>query len=434
MNSTKFYNERIEAGYLCCLITNPGTQKESMQNITEYDFYVAATKAIYSACREQMGRDGVIESITLWEFVDKSFVDFEYYQDILKAANDPDIFGVLYKKKLKELSGQRKIQESIVSASINLEGGNVDQAMEDIKSIKDTRLPVIIQDETVLYQRIEQVASGERCTVGWPWPLIDSLTESLQPGAMTILCGGVGASKSFMLLQALRYWISQEVPCKCLMMEEDKAFHLRRALAQSTGNPWITRDREMYSRIDEARELYRENIIEMKCVSKSIDVNKRMTQTKVRQWIELEAIHGSRIICVDPITAADQEGVKPWESDKRFISEVEDIAVQHGASILFVNHPVKGQNVEPSTSSMAGGAAWERFVPTILWLEYHDMKTKQVKNSLDYGPMDLEFNRTIHLSKTRYGPGQGLSLAAKFENLNMTVEGVIVKGKRKNED
>jgi hypothetical protein len=429
-----FYNERIEGAYLCCLITSPASQKEFIQDVTEWDFYVAATRTIFLACKDQLERDGVIESVTLWDFVDKSQVDFEYYREILACANDPDVFGEVYKKKLKEFTAQRKIKAAVSSASQDLENGNIGQAMEAIQSIQGFDTAIVAQDETCLLQRIEDVGSGKRFTVQWPWFILDGLTNSFQPGSMTIICGGVGASKSFMVLQMVRYWLSKEVSCKCLMMEEDKPFHLRRAIAQATGSPWITSDRELYQKIDEARELYRNNVAEMKRVSMAITVNKKMTQTDVKQWIEIEAIRGSRVICVDPITAADNEGKKPWEADKRFISDVENIACKHGVSLLFVNHPVKGSSIEPSTGSMSGGSAWERFTPTILWLEYHEKKTKPVNLVGECFAVDTEFNRTIHLSKTRYGSGQGICLAANFDNLSMKIEGIIQKGKKKSED
>jgi RecA-family ATPase len=117
-----------------------------------------------------------------------------------------------------------------------------------------------------------------------------------------------------------------------------------------------------------------------------------------------------------------------------FISDVENIACKYGVSLLFVNHPVKGSSIEPSTGSMSGGAAWERFVPTIVWLEYHEKKTKPVNLVGECFAVDTEFNRTIHLSKTRYGSGQGICLAANFDNLSMKIEGIIQKGKKKNED
>ncbi|MHC4206331.1 MAG: hypothetical protein ACYSTT_16895, partial [Planctomycetota bacterium] len=45
---------------------------------------------------------------------------------------------------------------------------------------------------------IEDTISGRREAIRWPWSCVGGLTKALLPGTVTIICGNVGASKSFM--------------------------------------------------------------------------------------------------------------------------------------------------------------------------------------------------------------------------------------------
>ena len=78
-------------------------------------------------------------------------------------------------------------------------------------------------------------------------------------------------------------------------------------------------------------------------------------------------------------------------------------------------------------TQLAGGAAYQRFAQTILWLESHADKTSKVKTS--YGTTEIEHNRTAHLLKARNGKGQGVKLAFNFSSDSLTLqeEGIIIK-------
>jgi len=57
---------------------------------------------------------------------------------------------------------------------------------------------------TKLFDRHEQIIRGEYRCIPWPWSLLSTLTKALLPGTITLFAGTVGASKSFMLVQAVR--------------------------------------------------------------------------------------------------------------------------------------------------------------------------------------------------------------------------------------
>ena len=57
-----------------------------------------------------------------------------------------------------------------------------------------------------LLKRMDSICDGSYDAVEWPWAGLTSLAPSLTPGAVTVLVGGPGASKSFMVLQCINHW------------------------------------------------------------------------------------------------------------------------------------------------------------------------------------------------------------------------------------
>lgn len=110
----------------------------------------------------------------------------------------------------------------------------------------------------------------------------------------------------------------------------------------------------------------------------------------------------------------------------RHRANIKRSATDYRCSVVLVTHPVKAVSF-PDVTQLAGGAAYQRFAQTILWLESHPEKTNQVKT--DCGTTEIEHNRTLHLLKARNGRGQGVRLAFSFrsESLTLREEGIIVK-------
>ncbi|MEM9881556.1 MAG: hypothetical protein AAF800_01410 [Planctomycetota bacterium] len=84
----------------------------------------------------------------------------------------------------------------------------------------------------------------------------------------------------------------------------------------------------------------------------------------------------------------------------------------------------------------AGGAAYARFVQTVLWYQQHgNGKSSTVQDKTAFGnvpPKVLPHTRSLALRKTRNGQGGGLKLAFNFDPQTLRSEelGVVVKGKR----
>jgi len=275
---------------------------------------------------------------------------------------------------------------------------------------------------------IEDTIAGRRQAIKWPWPCVGGLTKALLPGTVTILCGNVGASKSFMLLQAAAYWHQYEVKTAIYELEEDQAFHLSRCLAQQSGVSDVTDPDWVRQNPTEARRLYSENEVWLDnfgpCIYASPDTQPTFDQ--LAAWVEDRAKVGCRIIGIDPITAGLHVRRQSWEEDGSFLCRIKRAAVDYRCSIVLVTHPVKTVS-RPDLTQLAGGAAYARFAQSIVWLESHGERSSTVKTVC--GTTVVKHNRTLHLLKARNGKGQGVKLAFNFEAESLTLKelGIIVR-------
>ena len=279
---------------------------------------------------------------------------------------------------------------------------------------------------------IEDTIAGRRVAVKWPWSCVGGLTKALLPGTVTILCGNVGASKSFMLLEAGAYWQESGVKTAIFELEEDRDFHLTRCLAQKSRTADVTDPDWIRDNPEQARALFTENKAFLEsfgaCIYATPDTQPTLDQ--LAGWIQIRAKAGCRIIAIDPITAAAHKGRSVWEEDNTFLQSVKRTAVDYHCSIVLITHPIKSVSLADVTQ-LAGGAAYQRFAQTILWLESHADKTSKVKMSC--GTTEAEYNRTIHILKARNGKGQGVRLACNFqvESLTLSEIGIIIRSKNK---
>ena len=276
-------------------------------------------------------------------------------------------------------------------------------------------------------ERIEQIIAGKFRALNWPWVTLTNLSNALIPGMVTIICGSPGASKSFMLLQALEYWLSLAIKCCVFELEFDREFHLFRALAQISGISEITNPKWVESNPELARQAQKENSEYLDNVGRCIwaSPDSQPTLEQLAQWVEERARAGYQIICIDPVTAAMQSA-KPWIEDNTFLQRVKRAARDNGCSLVLVTHPAKTVSM-PDMNQLAGSAAYSRFAQNIFWLQAHEPQTNKVKTAC--GLSEYNHNRTLHILKATNGRGHGLSLAAEFESETLTLKeyGVITK-------
>lgn len=276
-------------------------------------------------------------------------------------------------------------------------------------------------------ERIEAIIAGELESVPLPWPSLSNLANAIIPGTVTLLCGSPGASKSFMLLQAVSAWIDRGFKACIYELEEDREFHLMRALAQESGQVDITKMDWVKQSPELARETFADNqgFLERLgcCIWACPDTQPTLDQ--LSQWAGDRAKAGYRIICIDPVTAAVQTA-KPWIADTAFLQQIKRIATDSGCSFVLVTHPSK-TITQPDMTALAGSAAHSRFAQTIFWLHAHESKESKVKTAC--GTTEISHNRTVCILKARNGKGHGMSIAADFDSETLTLKehGLIIK-------
>ncbi|ARN57704.1 AAA family ATPase [Sedimentisphaera salicampi] len=280
-------------------------------------------------------------------------------------------------------------------------------------------------------KRIEDTISGKIEAIRWPFDLLSRLTNSLIPGTVTLLCGSPGASKSFVLLQALSYWIQSGVKACVYELEEDREFHLMRALAQLSELPQLTNPEWIKDNGELAREAYESGSEALEAIGRQLWTSPQLQLTlqQLAAWTQERAKAGFRIITIDPVTAAAQAS-KPWIEDAAFMQRIKAAATDFGCSVVLVTHPAKTVSL-PDLNQLAGGAAYGRFAQTAFWLEAHEPKESRIITGC--GGAEYQHNRTMHIIKARNGKGHGLEFACDFdsETLSLKEIGIISKKKKK---
>ena len=310
---------------------------------------------------------------------------------------------------------QRTSQESLIRQAVIdcLADSKKKDAVEGLKSL------------------IHGCIDGTNVAVDFPDDSLTRLTQALLPGTVTLLCGDPGASKSFMLLSWLAYWSVAGVEASAFLLEDAKEeVHLLRLLAMMSGQPEMTDRNWINKNPAESLKAYSELEAQLGILDKMIDdaPDNQESLDSLIQWMERKALH-SRILCIDPITAASVGKKNQWEADSEFMLKCKSIARQHSVSIILVTHPKTGINKQYSLESLAGGAAYPRFSHTVLWLETHDAKEEEFRCFLG-GTSINTINRTLHMMKARNGKGQGLQVGYMFESLQFTDRGLVVKEKK----
>lgn len=278
---------------------------------------------------------------------------------------------------------------------------------------------------------VEDTISGKREAIKWPWACMGGLTKALLPGTVTIICGNAGASKSFMLLEAGAYWHDAEIKTAIYELEESRDYHLLRCLAQRSGTSGLTDPDWIRDTAEQARTIFAEHSTFLDGFGSQVfaSPDTQPTLEQLARWTQDRARADCRIIAIDPITAAAHKSRSVWEEDNSFLHDIKRTAVDCRCSIVLITHPIKAVGF-PDMTQLAGGAAYQRFAQTIIWLESHNEKTSKVKTAC--GTTGIEHNRTVHLLKARNGKGQGVRLACNFQSESLTLEelGIIVRDEK----
>lgn len=283
-----------------------------------------------------------------------------------------------------------------------------------------------------LAKLIEDTISGKRKNIAWPWPMLTKYARALLPGTLTLLCGAGGSTKSMMLSEACLYWIDHKIPFAVFHLEEDREYHLNRALVQLEGNSELVDDDWVRENPDITQDAYTRHKTTLDrlaaCVwdapDKSIDL------IAVASWIEQRAKEGRRIIAVDPITAADNTD-QPWIADRNFVNRTKAVMRKYGASLVVITHPKSSTHKGSQLDNMAGGQSYNRFSQAVFQLnsirEIED-RSIRVKVSGQWINATAPVNRMLFVAKSRNGPAGGMELGYLFDRqtFRFQEQGVLV--------
>lgn len=282
-----------------------------------------------------------------------------------------------------------------------------------------------------LSKMMEDTISGRRRAIEWPYPSLSRLSRALFPGTVTAICGDPGCGKSFLALECAAYWFSKGVKVALYELEDDRAYHLSRVLAQLDGCSDLADDEWLRGHPEEARKAmdrHRDVIGRFgACVHTRPDGD--TTLDELLEWIRERCVAKCRIVIIDPVTAAES-GDKPWIADRKFIMAAKAIVRAHGASLILVTHPKLG--LKPGGGSplhgMAGGAAYPRFSHSVFWMVKHPEPIRvQIKGI--HGMFKTTIDRSLRIGKARNGVGTNVELGFVFDpkNLRFAEQGAVQK-------
>jgi hypothetical protein len=279
-----------------------------------------------------------------------------------------------------------------------------------------------------LQERLELMMSGEWRSIPWPWFHVSTLARALLPGTLTIFPGEAGTAKSFLLLEAMWNWHLQGFKTALYELEEDRTYWLLRALAQLESNSNLTDPDWIKLNPDLTSDSFQTQCGFLDNFGKTIwdAPDKDIPLDALADWVEARAAEGCEIIGVDPVTAA-QVSAKPWLDDQKFILRTKRIMRQYNSRLILVTHPRTTRGKEAALNMMAGGAAYERFSQSVLWLRMHQ-KTQQSSVQTSDGIVNEKYERSIRICKARNGPGGGCEIAFTLnpQTLRFEEKGLIV--------
>jgi hypothetical protein len=213
-------------------------------------------------------------------------------------------------------------------------------------------------------------------------------------------------------------------------LEDEREFHIRRALAQKTGVgklsdvDWVTDNFNVVVDIAEANK----DFLNKFGAKLAGETSEEITKTALIEWIYMRVKSGAKIIVVDPITMTKNETNKCWIEDQQLMGDVKRIAREKKVSDILATHPSKILNraQPPSLDDIAGGAAVSRFAHKVIWIQNHVIPVVSTVKNYDI-QMEMEHNRTLHILKSRDTPGQGMKVAMNFESdLRFHEKGVLL--------
>lgn len=276
---------------------------------------------------------------------------------------------------------------------------------------------------------IDAIEAGKLQPIEWPWRVFNDLVKFSTPGTVSLLVGAPGSRKSFGLMEAVNYWFDKSTPFSIFELEDKRRYHALRAISQRMAMPQLLDFSWCRENVQLMREIRDENEQFLSVIGSCMDgeAEEQATNESICDWVQARAESGSKIIVVDPITAA-AKNLKPWVEDGKMIHRLKDIAMRHDANITIVAHPRKGWQ-QIGMDELSGGAAYSQLFQSIAWIDRHK-ESKQDFICTNMGTAKFWHDTTLHILKTRMSQGQGVRIAMDFDrSLTFREMGIITSEK-----
>lgn len=279
---------------------------------------------------------------------------------------------------------------------------------------------------------LEDTISGKRFAVPWPWNGFSRLTNALLPGSIFVICGDPGSAKSLFLVQAARKWLKEGIKFSLYHLEiYEEGSHLLRALAQESGCSDVLEWSWVKEHPDETRSIFQSNqsFLDSFGARLTTSPQKIPSMAELTEWVRDQARDGSRVIGIDPITAAETTE-RRWDDDRRFVLNCQKIMRDYGSSLVLVTHP-KLNAKDGKMGDVAGGAGFSRFTQTVALLRAFKPE-KDVRMKFPMGEKVLSVNRSLKILKASHGAGANVEIGFTFgAGMLFSEHGVVLKDKEK---
>ena len=418
----------VEAACLSAMANDGSALRIALVMLEETDFHDTLLASAFAAAQRLAFSGAAVDEATIPAELKENQRD-RFLVALKDVANPGNI--ETYCRQVRAGAGRRALRDTSIAIADGLRRSEKTSVLWERASTGLAKAAVKLADDPLpplreMDVQTQELRAGQRIVLPSPWPRLCSLTQAMIPGTVILLCGTPGVTKSFAVLQLIRYLHAAKIPCACHMLEDDGAFHLRRALAQEAKTPAITNLvwlRDHAAEYDEIRTKYAtwlEGVSE--CITGPGDDDP--TPEAELGWAHERLRAGARFIAIDPITMLDYGRDLPTGA-RRFMTRIKRMARLHRATIMLVTHPRQQQGAQgkpkPQTmDDLAGGTAFSRQPHTVLFLQYHDVADTEVK--VEYGRIIITpTNRTMQVFKARNGQGERKRWAMMFEAETLTL-------------
>lgn len=243
-------------------------------------------------------------------------------------------------------------------------------------------------------------------------PLLNKFAAPARKGAVTLLCGPPGSSKSYLMSQNLILWHGNGIRCAARFLEDTIDDYLGRILAQVSGEPRASRPGFMKENFGLWEELFCKHRLILDSIAPCIEADDSgaVSLDDLLAWSQDRVDQGIEMLVIDPYTAASGRE-QPFRVDGPFIRKLKGI-LSGRAHCLIVSHTMK------DGTGVAGGADLTRFVTSQFTIQPNaECKEYWCKTKINGEFHDEKVipDRIVKIDKGRFGEGTGYRLAMRFD-------------------